>query len=74
MNRARIGCVCVVEGGRLVGIFTERDLFRLAHEGLDQPETPLGKVMTPDPETLRPDHGIALALNRRAADQTEYGG
>ena len=67
MNGGRTGCVCVVEDGVLVGIFTERDLLRLALEGgadVDPSEVPLAKVMTPDPETLRPEDGIALALNR----------
>jgi CBS domain-containing protein len=52
----------VVEGGRLAGIFTERDLLRLAREAADLGSIPLAKVMTPDPETLYPDDRIALAL------------
>lgn len=64
MNERRTGCVCVVDGGRLVGIFTERDLLRLAENGVDTAGTPLERVMTREPETLRPEDGIALALNR----------
>lgn len=67
MNGRRTGCVCVVEDGLLVGIFTERDLLRLALEGGDDAnlsQVTLAKVMTHDPETLRPEDGIALALNR----------
>lgn len=67
MNGGRRGCVCVVEDQKLVGIFTERDLLRLAIEssgGVDPSQVLLGKVMTADPETLRREDGIALALNR----------
>jgi CBS domain-containing protein len=64
MNQNRTGCVCVVEEGRLIGIFTERDLLRLSLRDVDPAATPLGKVMTASPETLRPEDGIALALNR----------
>ena len=63
MNHRGTGCVCVVEGERLVGIFTERDLLKLNQEELDPTRVAVGKVMTSDPATLRPEDGIALALN-----------
>jgi CBS domain-containing protein len=63
MNQRKTGCVCVVEQGRLVGIFTERDLLKLVQGDLLPSEVTLGKVMTPNPATLRPEDGIALALN-----------
>ena len=63
LNERGAGCVCVVEDERLVGIFTERDLLTLAQEELKPAAVPLGKVMTQEPETLRPEDGIALALN-----------
>lgn len=65
MNEARIGCVMIVERGLLVGIFTERDvLTRVAGSGLDLETTPVGDVMTPDPECLTLEDGIAYALNK----------
>ncbi len=58
------GAVLVERGGRAVGIFTERDVLRrVARPGIDQGR-PVGEVMTPDPETLGLDDGIAFALNR----------
>jgi CBS domain-containing protein len=63
MNAERCGCVLVVEDDRLVGIFSERDLLGLLDEERDPKGLEIGSVMTRDPETLRPDHGIALALN-----------
>lgn len=62
MRDHRVGCVLVVEGDRLVGIITERDLLlKLGEADLSQP---VADLMTPDPETLSADDPIAYALNR----------
>jgi CBS domain-containing protein len=50
-----IGSVAVCEGERLVGIFTERDVLRLAGEGPDFAEVRVGDVMTRNPVTVAPD-------------------
>lgn len=64
MLERQIGAVLVTREGRAVGIFTERDVLRrVASTGIDQGR-PVGELMTPDPETLAPDDGIAFALNR----------
>jgi CBS domain-containing protein len=61
MRERRVGAVMVVEGGRLKGIVTERDLvFRLLADGRDPRSTKLAEIMTADPETLTP-HEVALA-------------
>ena len=65
MNRAAVGCVLVVEDGRLSGVFTERDvLTRVMGTGVDCERTPVDAVMTPAPECLTLDDGIAYALNK----------
>ena len=64
MNERRVGCVLVVDAGRLVGIFTERDVLRkVVTGGRDIDATPVGEVMTRDPECLTLDDGISYALN-----------
>lgn len=64
MQEARVGCVLVVKSGKLEGIFTERDvLTHVAGRDVDPASTPLRRVMTPDPEYLRPSDSIAYALN-----------
>ncbi len=63
MNEGHRGCVCIVEKDRLVGIFTERDLLRVVRFGEDLGKIQVQRVMTVNPDALRPDHGIALALN-----------
>ena len=46
MKRGKVGAVLVVEEGRLVGIFTERDaLFRVMAPGLDPATTELRAVI-----------------------------
>lgn len=57
------GAALVVDGERLVGIFTERDaLFRVIARGLDPKDTPLAAVMTPDPKTIAPDKSFGHAM------------
>jgi CBS domain-containing protein len=64
MARESVGCVMIVEDGKLVGVFTERDvLVRVVKAGRDAATTPLVEVMTSEPSTLTPDHMIAYALN-----------
>ena len=64
MQEARVGCVLVVLGGRLMGIFTERDvLIQVVGRSIDAVKTPVRRLMTADPEYLRPTDSIAYALN-----------
>lgn len=64
MKRSKVGAVMVVENGRLVGIFTERDaLFRVIADGRDAQHTQLSEVMTRSPQTLHPDRSFADALH-----------
>jgi CBS domain-containing protein len=63
MKQRRIGAMMVVEGGVLVGIFTERDaLNRVVAEGCDTQTTTLGEVMTPNPQAVSPDASFNAAL------------
>jgi CBS domain-containing protein len=63
MVAANTGAVLVVEGERLVGIFTERDaLFRVLARGRDPAATRIGEVMTSDPQTVRPQDSYGYAL------------
>ncbi len=65
MNQHSAGCVLVEERGRLIGIFTERDvLMRIAGSGVDVDRTCIESVMTRDPESLRPDDRVTYALNK----------
>lgn len=55
MNRHKIGSVLVLEGGRLLGIFTERDVLRrVVGAGLDPTKTAVTEVMTAGVQTITP--------------------
>jgi CBS domain-containing protein len=64
MLEKEIGAVLVESGGRAVGIFTERDVLRRVATSGVALDSPVGDVMTADPESLGPDDGIAFALNK----------
>lgn len=65
MAEHRCGSVLVVEGGRLVGIFTTRDaLERVFACGRDPQRTRLAEVMTGEPETIGPQHSVDEAIRR----------
>jgi CBS domain-containing protein len=65
MHDKAIDCVLVVEGERLVGIFTDRDAV-LKVAGTKAGGQPISSVMTHDPVVLRHDETIAVALNKMA--------
>jgi CBS domain-containing protein len=50
-----VGSVAVCEEGRLVGIFTERDVLALAGDGTDLDGVRVGDVMTRRPVTVEAD-------------------
>ena len=65
MHDKGIDCVLVTDGGRLVGIFTDRDaVVKVA--GLDREPRPIATLMTRDPVVLRHDETIAVAINKMA--------
>ena len=64
MHERQVGAIMVVEEGRLLGIFTERDLTRCIATNVDLASTPLGLVMTRNPRSIRPDENAIAALER----------
>jgi CBS domain-containing protein len=61
MLDAGVGSVVVCEGPEPVGIFTERDVLRLAGNGAAFGTTLLRDVMTPNPLTASAEDGILAA-------------
>jgi CBS domain-containing protein len=67
MTERKIGAIMVVESGRLVGIFSERDVLgRVVARGLDPDKALLRDTMTPNPLTVGPDDAPASALEMMA--------
>jgi CBS domain-containing protein len=61
-----LGAVLVLDGGRLVGIMTERDIMRAVARGLHG-DAVVGDYMSKDPETIEPDdtmqHAAVLMIH-----------
>ncbi|MGE9291810.1 MAG: CBS domain-containing protein [Puniceicoccales bacterium] len=73
MNRHRVGCVVVLDGEDLVGIFTERDvLTRIVAEAKDARTTKVAEVMTPGPEYLHTSDTISSAMQRMTERRTRH--
>ena len=64
MRQHGVGCVLVCETGRLLGIFTERDLLRRVLAPSLGLEVPLSECMTPRPVCVQPTESIGAALRR----------
>jgi CBS domain-containing protein len=63
MNAKRIGALLVMDGERLVGIFTERDvLTRVVPQQLDTRRTPVAEVMSRQPLTIAPTRTVQQAM------------
>ena len=63
MLEENVGSVAVCEGPRIVGIFTERDVLRLAGRGATFAEVPVADVMTTRLVAVSPDDEV-LAVAR----------
>lgn len=64
MRTHRVGCVLVTDRGRLVGIFTERDLLaRVLGRGRSF-DTPIRACLTPNPITVGSGDSIRTAVRR----------
>src|SRR3954453_10970752 len=61
MNDAGVGSVVVCDGPRLAGIFTERDVLRLAADGVGFADRRVGDVMTRSVLTIGADDDVLAA-------------
>lgn len=61
MTRAGCGSILVIDqGNKLLGILTERDLMtRVLAKAADPKTTPVSRIMTPNPECVRPETRVA---------------
>jgi CBS domain-containing protein len=63
MTAGKIGALIVMDGGRLIGIFTERDaLNKVLAGGLDPGNTKVSEVMTRDPYCIPPTTTVGDAM------------
>ena len=60
----RVGAVAVVDSGKLMGIFTERDvMLKVVHKQLDPKTTKVGDVMTAPVITIAPNTAVKDVLH-----------
>src|SRR5712692_11925688 len=65
MSEKHVGAVAVLDSGRLVGIFSERDLMkRVVAAGLNPEKTTVANVMTKDLVVGKPTDDINAALQK----------
>lgn len=71
MAKNDVGSIVVLDGDRLLGIFTERDAVKrvLAYDH-DPRTTSISEVMTRDPDTVGPDDSVTEAI--RKMDEFRY--
>jgi CBS domain-containing protein len=62
MAQNRIGSALIMEGGKLIGIFTERDTVRAISQSYDAPTHEISSWMTRNPTTVSPDVDSEEAL------------
>ena len=61
------GSAAVIEGGRLLGILTERDLVGAIADGTDPREATASFFMSPNPVTVHADDDVAVVAMRMIA-------
>lgn len=64
MQERAVGCLVVMDGSSLRGIFTEHDLVTRVLGQVESLDVPLNEYMTPDPITARVDEPIHKLLTR----------
>lgn len=74
VNQPLTGCVLVLEGLNLLGIFTEKDVIKLIASGIDLSTVTIAQVMTQPVVTLRQSDSrdIFIALSLLRQHQTHY--
>jgi CBS domain-containing protein len=65
-----VGLLPVVEGERVIGMLSDRDItVRAVAQGRDPNTTPVPEVMTPEVVSVRPDEGVRAAAKLMADNQ-----
>lgn len=70
MKEEGVGAIPIVDGDRLVGMLTDRDIvIRAIADGSDPQATQVGDIASRDPVTVRPDDDLDDAIRLMAQHQ-----
>ena len=73
MNRRQVGSMLILDEGKIVGIFTERDVLRrVVVEGLAPAATLVSEVMTKEVDTFPPDLSVDEAMAHMTAKRHRH--
>ena len=73
LNRLQVGVLIVVEGGRPLGILSERDIVRnIETKGQDLFDRPVSEVMTAEPVTCSPDDSLEKVIKEMDRSQFRH--
>ena len=68
-----VGALMVMEGGRLVGVFSERDYTRkVALQGRNSKDTRVAEIMTPNVITVTPSTGTHACMQLMSARKIRH--
>ncbi|MEE8170295.1 MAG: CBS domain-containing protein [Phycisphaerae bacterium] len=69
----RFGCALVMNGDKLIGIFTERDLLtKVMTAGASARQRPVRDFMTPDPQTVTLQDPLASAMKHMVVGEYRH--
>jgi CBS domain-containing protein len=73
MNKKRIGCIVVLDGGQIAGIFTERDVLRrVVGADLDPKTVRVADVMTRNVHTITPETTVEQTMELFAENSCRH--
>lgn len=72
MQQSAVGCVGVVDGANLLGLWTERELLAAAAAGLDMAQTPISAVQLAPASPLPRSTAVVEALHIMHQRQATY--
>lgn len=73
MAAQNIGALPVVEGGKLVGMLSERDYTRkVILKGRSSKNTPVGDIMTRNPTTAKADDSIGDCMRKMTEERVRH--
>ncbi len=62
LQETKTGCAVILDDNKVIGIFTEQDVLKRGILAKADPQTPIEKLMTPNPKVLDRDDTLAVAI------------